>query len=55
MNKSIKGINIEWLNYNGYKEYDQLYPPFVHSVSIIDLIFNCGPNSKQFMKSFHYE
>jgi len=50
-----KGINIEWLNYNGYKEYDQLYPPFVHSVSIIDLIFNCGPYSKLFFKTFQHE
>ncbi|MFN4219965.1 MAG: WbqC family protein [bacterium] len=46
------GIQVEWMDYNGYPEYNQLYPPFEHKVSIIDLIFNEGPNSTKFMKSF---
>lgn len=44
-------INLEWMDYSGYPEYNQLYPPFIHEVSILDLIFNCGPNSKKFMLS----
>jgi len=32
-------------------EYNQLFPPFEHGVSI-DLIFNEGENASKFMKSF---
>jgi hypothetical protein len=44
------GIEIEYFNYAGYPEYRQLYPPFQHGVSIIDLICNEGVNSSSFMK-----
>ncbi|PZR40459.1 MAG: hypothetical protein DI538_04090 [Azospira oryzae] len=44
-------ITIEWMNYDGYPEYPQLYPPFEHGVSIVDLLFNVGPDSRCFMKS----
>ena len=46
------GISIVWMDYSYYPEYEQLYPPFNHRVSIIDLIFNEGPYSKNYMKSF---
>lgn len=46
-----KGIKVEWMNYSGYSEYSQLYPPFVHEVSILDLIFNEGPNARSFLKN----
>lgn len=45
-------IQLCWMEYSGYPDYHQLYPPFTHQVSIIDLIFNEGPNAPQFMKSF---
>ena len=48
----MENIQLEWMDYSGYPEYFQLYPPFEHKVSIIDLIFNEGPNIKKFMKSF---
>lgn len=47
-----EGISIEWMNYDGYPEYTQSFPPFEHGVSILDLVFNEGPNATQFMKSF---
>lgn len=47
------GIKLNWVNYEGYREYEQLYPPFNHFVSIIDLILNEGKNSIKFMKSFN--
>lgn len=47
-----EGIQVEWMDYSGYPEYNQLYPPFVHEVSILDLIFNEGPNATKYMKSF---
>lgn len=45
-----KGVKVHWCDYNGYKEYVQLYPPFEHDVSIIDLIFNTGPSIINYMK-----
>ena len=47
-----EGIKVEWMDYSGYPEYNQLHPPFEHGVSVLDLIFNEGPNAKKFMKSF---
>lgn len=47
-----ENIRVEWMDYSGYDEYTQLYPPFEHRVSILDLIFNEGENAKKFMKSF---
>lgn len=47
-----EGIALRYMDYSGYPEYTQLFPPFEHAVSIIDLIFNQGPNATKFMKSF---
>ena len=44
-------INLEWFDYIGYKEYEQLYPPFEHGVSILDLIFNTGEDAYKYLKS----
>ena len=46
------GVGLEWVKYDNYPEYNQLYHPFENSVSILDLIFNVGVNSRSFMKSF---
>ncbi len=45
-------INVEWMDYNNYKIYQQLHEPFSHQVTILDLIFNEGPSAKKFMTSF---
>jgi len=45
-------MRVAWMDYSGYPEYHQFYPPFDHAVSILDLIFNEGPNAPKFMKSF---
>lgn len=47
-----ENIHVEWMEYNGYPEYNQLYPPFQHGVTILDLLFNEGPRSTLYMKSF---
>lgn len=47
-----EGVEVEWIDYSGYPEYRQLFPPFEHGVTILDLLFNEGPNAKTFMKSF---
>lgn len=46
------GIKLAYIDYDGYPEYPQLFPPFVHEVSILDLIFNMGPEAPKYMKSF---
>lgn len=46
------GIDLKYVEYSGYPVYKQLHGEFIHHVSIMDLIFNEGPNSNSFMKSF---
>jgi hypothetical protein len=43
------GVALEWKNYAGYPEYPQRFPPFEHGVSILDLLFNTGPEAPQFI------
>jgi hypothetical protein len=47
-----QNIKVKWFDYSGYREYPQLYPPFEHSVSILDLIFNTGAKAKEYLKGF---
>ena len=43
-------IQLEWFEYPNYSEYPQLWGEFQHSVSILDLMFNCGKESYKFMR-----
>ena len=45
-------IKINYYDYSNYTEYEQVSAPFVHEVSIIDLILCAGPDSDIFLKSF---
>jgi hypothetical protein len=45
-------ITLQYMDYTGYVEYTQLFPPFEHKVSIIDLIFNMGSDAPKYMESF---
>jgi hypothetical protein len=47
-----EGIAVSYIDYSGYPAYAQLYGPFEHGVTILDLIFNEGRNTPRFMKSF---
>lgn len=47
-----EGISLSYMDYSGYPEYNQFFPPFEHKVSIIDLIFNEGPRATKYMKTF---
>jgi hypothetical protein len=42
---SDAGIEVGYIDYSRYPEYPQLYPPFEHHVSVIDLILNAGPEA----------
>lgn len=47
---SDAGIALTWFDYEGYPVYPQLWGDFVHGVSIIDLLFNCGKESPNYMR-----
>jgi hypothetical protein len=40
------GITLEWMDYAGYRDYPQLYDAFEPAVTVLDLIFNTGPEAK---------
>jgi hypothetical protein len=44
------GIKLSWFDYNGYPEYTQLWGKFVHGVTILDLLFNCGQKAPHAMR-----
>lgn len=48
----LENIKVSWMDYSGYTSYQQMYPPFEHGVTILDLLFNAGPEAKKYMKSF---
>ncbi|MFU2485946.1 WbqC family protein [Thauera sp. WH-1] len=43
------GISLKWKDYQGYPEYSQRHPPFDHNVTILDLIFNTGPEASYYI------
>jgi hypothetical protein len=45
------GISVTYADYSRYPEYAQLYPPFEHGVSIVDLLLHTGPDARRFMSS----
>jgi hypothetical protein len=46
---AAKGIELVYKSYDGYPEYPQRFPPFEHAVSILDLLFNAGPDAPQYI------
>ena len=44
------GVRLHWFEYSGYPEYPQLWGDFIHEVTILDLMFNCGSESTRYMK-----
>ncbi|MBC7602568.1 MAG: WbqC family protein [Ramlibacter sp.] len=44
------GIKLTWFDYAGYPEYPQLWGEFAHSVTVLDLLFNCGKDAGRFMR-----
>ncbi len=43
------GIELLWKDYAGYPEYPQRHDPFEHGVSVLDLLFNCGPDAPAYI------
>jgi hypothetical protein len=46
------GIELVYFDYTRYPTYRQLFPPFEHQVSILDLILNEGSDAPRYMLSF---
>jgi len=46
------GIELVFFDYAGYREYEQLHPPFDHHVSILDLLFHVGSDAPRYMLTF---
>ena len=44
--------SLKWAEYTQYPEYQQLFPPFQHEVTVFDLLFNAGPNAQSYLKNF---
>lgn len=44
------GIELTWFEYGVYPTYPQLWGDFIHEVTILDLLFNCGKDARDFMK-----
>ena len=43
------GIELVYKSYEGYPQYAQRYPPFEHSVSIVDLLFIPDPGGELYL------
>jgi hypothetical protein len=39
------GVELVWKDYSGYPVYPQRFPPFEHGVTVLDLLFNVGPEA----------
>lgn len=46
-----EGVRVEFMDYSGYPEYHQLFGRFEHGVSVLDLLFNEGPEARRYMKT----
>jgi hypothetical protein len=43
------GVQVEWMDYSHYREYEQRFGEFVHGLSVLDVIFNCGQEAPNFV------
>lgn len=44
-----EGIRLFWKDYSGYPQYTQRFPPFEHAVTVLDLLFNVGPEAPHYI------
>lgn len=45
------GLEVEWFSYDQLTPYPQIHGEFESNVSIVDLLFNCGPQSRNYIPS----
>ena len=46
-------VEVAWMSYEGYPEYKQMYPPFDHHVSVLDLLFSMGDEAPRYLLGAH--
>ena len=46
---AAEGIEVDWMCYDGYPEYPQLWGPFEPKLSIIDLLLNTGSDAAHYL------
>lgn len=44
------GVELQYMDYVGYPDYEQPFPPFEPAVSVIDLLFCVGPAAMQHIR-----
>ena len=44
------GVQVRYMDYGGYPEYQQLYPPFEHAVSVLDLLLMTGQEAPRLLE-----
>lgn len=44
-----RGIDLCWKDYAEYPDYPQPFPPFEPALSIVDLLFNVGPEAPRYL------
>jgi len=44
------GVKLTWFDYAGYPKYPQLWGEFINTVTILDLLFNCGNEAPRYMR-----
>ena len=49
------GIKLTYKDYSGYPEYTQFKKPFEHGVTILDLLFNTGPDASYYIWKWRNE
>lgn len=43
------GVEVVYKSYDGYPDYPQFHPPFEHAVSIVDTLFQLGPDAGRYI------
>lgn len=51
VNEKFEKVNIElaYIDYSHYHQYPQLHGEFDHYVSVLDVLFNCGNNARDYI------
>ena len=45
-------IQLDWMDYGNYQEYEQCFGEFDHAVTILDVLFCTGPRASDLVKCF---
>jgi hypothetical protein len=43
-----QGVEVQWMDYDGYPTYPQVFGEFEPAVTILDVIFNCGSQARRY-------